>query len=521
MRRAYCSTTPWTQWLLLASVRILHGHGTPTLDSVSLHLLQGSLDEKLSNGDLSVDVEDAIPHVDAEEMKENTKNFEIGNTADDIAVPCTEDHIDGDGDLVNTLNVEPSPPSMKGTAAEEEVSEKISFIEKEKIADNTTIPFTGDCIDAYTDLESTVNVNESNLEPSCNSMQSTVTEDKNILEISFTPLKRSTPRTSLVPLPQNYLCENENSFDVSHHSPKDSNISDIKHNQQRCSVSPNKDKICLQVNPSLLAEHGPDVEQNSIVTIQDYHKKHGLSEDNASTELNNTCKKHHLTSDVMLSETDNAPCNSASTLIKKSVSIQGSLIKKSVSVQVNPRKLGILTTKWVQVKGPRLTEVGVQADALPSYEIERAENFDAQIAVSGCAGPFPKVFADKEVQTIIQKKRDKNSQTSEVDLKEENQSSQPLWNIISLSGLPKRKKNSAPGKKPKMKSIAVDDNEKKNALDNGLEDSNAEKSITKGKRLFHGHPMVKGKMAKPVEIPLDAVVSLQDPAFQDPRLISN
>ncbi|KAK8401898.1 hypothetical protein O3P69_001181 [Scylla paramamosain] len=56
---------------------------------------------------------------------------------------------------------------------------------------------------------------------------------------------------------------------------------------------------------------------------------------------------------------------------------------------VNPRKLGILTTKWVQVKGPRLTEVGVQADALPSYEIERAENFDAQIAVSGCAGPLP------------------------------------------------------------------------------------------------------------------------------------
>ncbi|XP_045118130.1 uncharacterized protein LOC123508449 [Portunus trituberculatus] len=489
MRQAYCSTTPWTQWLLLASVRILHGHGTPTLDSVSLHLLQGSLDEKLSCGDLLVDVEDAIPHLSTEEIKENANNFEKRN----MASPCTKDHTDGNVDLGNTLNEEPSP-AMKNAAEEE--GEKFSYLEKEKFADNTTIPFIGDCKGAHTGLESAVNnVDKSNLEPSRYSMQSIVTEDKNILEISFNPSKRSTPKTSLVPFPKNYLCENDNSFNVSHHSPKDSNISNIAHNQQRSSIS-------LEGGNKISQEkHCPDKEPNSIVMSQDHHKMHGRPEGNMPTELSNICKQHNLISDIMSAESDNAPCNSASTLIKK-----------SVSIQVNPRKLGILTTKWVQVKGPRLTEVGVQAD-LPTYETEQTKSFDAQLDISGCADTLPKVFADKEMQTVIQNKRDKSSQTGEVNLKIENQPSQPLWNIISLSDLPKRKKNRAFREKDQMKSVAGDDNEK-NALDNGFESSNAEKSIARGKKLFHGRPMAKGKMTKPVEIPLDAVARMQDPRIQ-------
>lgn len=467
--------------------------------------MQGSLDEKLSSEDLSLDMEGAASCLDAQKVKENSNNVERGN-ASDISVPCTEDHIDGNVDLGNTLNVESRLPPMKSTAAEEEIIEKMDYLEKEEIHDNTTIPFIVDLTDTHTGLESSVNVDKSHLEPTPNSMQSTATEDKDIFEISLTPLKRSTPRTSLVPFPQNYPCENDKSFNLSHHSPKDNN--NIKLSQQRCSVSLNKDKISLQDTLPMLAEHGPDVEQNSIVLSQDHHKKHSALEGNVSTELCRTCKKHIVASDIM-SETDNTPRNCASTLIKK-----------SVSIQVDPRKLGILTTKWIQVKGPRLAEVGVQADPVPSPETELAENLDTQIPVSECPAFLPKVFVDKEMQTIIQIKRDKSSQTGEVNLKEENRLSQPLWHMISLSGLPKRKEYSAPGKKYKM-SIAGDDNEKKNTIDNVTESSNEEKSITKEKKLFHGRPLVKGKITKPIEIPLDAVVSLLDPAFQDPRLVSN
>ncbi|XP_042228367.1 uncharacterized protein LOC121870601 [Homarus americanus] len=42
LRQAYYQTCPWAQWLLLATLEILHGHPVPKLDSDTLHILQGT-----------------------------------------------------------------------------------------------------------------------------------------------------------------------------------------------------------------------------------------------------------------------------------------------------------------------------------------------------------------------------------------------------------------------------------------------------------------------------------------------
>lgn len=71
LRRAYCTSRPWDQWILLASLKILHGQETPMLDSVSLHLLQGTSSDKFADCDFTDEAEENADLT--EEQIEGTK----------------------------------------------------------------------------------------------------------------------------------------------------------------------------------------------------------------------------------------------------------------------------------------------------------------------------------------------------------------------------------------------------------------------------------------------------------------
>ena len=421
MRRVYCSTCPWTQWLLLASVGILHGQATPTLDSVSLHMLQGTLNDKLaSSGDLLVDAEEnAETHLSVEKVQVKRGSLE------DVGV----------------------------------------------------------------DLGSTFDKDRSFIEPSNTSQKSTVTGNKNTLEITLTPLKNNTLKTSHISPKKRYYSENEKSFKVASYPSKDCNFNAEKHNQKTCSVPPKEDKISVQDVLSLSKELDLKKDKNFLETSQAHHKNHCLHEDNIP---------------------------SGSTLSYRSTGTSTLVHQQSISVQVTPKKLGFHVSKWVQFNGPRRIEVAVQTEPLPSYETVQLENLETQI-YTGC---LSKTFADKEAQTLIKAKRDASSQTGTVDLGAGDQSSQPVWKMISLSAVPKRKKHLAPGKKSKMKIDIGNDQEESNNIDKVLEDGSIESSTLKEKQHFHGNPLLKGKASMPVEIPLNSVMSLHDPVFQDPRLLS-
>lgn len=454
MRRVYCSTCPWTQWLLLASVGILHGQAAPTLDSVSLHILQGTLNEKLASGeDLAGDAEEETnSNLSVEQVKEKTEGL---------------------GEITN----------------------------------DDTILFTVDDKDANCDLGTTFNADKSLIEANPTSHKGTVTGDKNTI-VTLTPMKKSSLKTRHTS-PKNNPSEHKKTLKVSHSSPKDCNFSEQKHNQQTCPVSKKENKSLLQEIRSLPKEHNLSEERNSIETSHAHHKQHFLHKDDLPMGSSHTYhKKHHLSENVISSETGYTSHSSMSALVQQ----------QSISVQVTPRKLGILASKWVQVKVPRQIEVGIQTEPLPSHETLKIENLVTQTHVKGYVGCLPKAFADKEAQTIIKTIRETSSQTGSVNLRTENQPPQPLWRMISLSGVPNRKNHWAPGRKSKMKNNIDNDQEESNNLGKRLENSSTESSTLKGRRHFHGRPMLKGKMTKPLEIPLDSVVGFLDSALQDPRL---
>lgn len=390
MRRVYCSTCPWTQWLLLASVAILHGQKTPTLDSASLHILQGTLDEKLaSSQDVLGDTEEES-NLSVEQMKEKTGGIEE-NTADD------------------------------------------------------TISFTMDDIDTNEDSGRAHKA------------------DKSLTEAKLTSQKSNT--------------QNDPSLS------KECNFSEEKHNQLSCLPSTKETKSPQQEIHSFPKGHSGAEGRNVKETSLAHHKQHCHKDD-----LPNS----HRSSRVVLHQ-------------------------HSIGIQVTPKKLGIVSSKWVQVKVPRQIQVGVQTEPLPSHETVQVENLETQTHDEGYVGCLSKTFADKEAQTIIKNKRDTSSQTGNENVATENQPSQPLWRVISLSGIPKRRKYFAPVKKYKMNNNVDNAQEENNNSGKELENISTETSDQKGKH-FHGRPMLKGKTTQPLEIPLNCVGRLSDSALQDPRV---
>lgn len=81
LRKAYCQTYPWAQWLLLATLEILHGHAVPKLDSESLHVLQGTEKEESP-----VHVEDAtlISNLNIRKDSSETSSYKEHNPEAEI-----------------------------------------------------------------------------------------------------------------------------------------------------------------------------------------------------------------------------------------------------------------------------------------------------------------------------------------------------------------------------------------------------------------------------------------------------
>lgn len=86
---------PWERWILLASLKILHGHAAPSLDPVGLHLLQETPSEKSTDCDFIDDTEEESDILlTLEEVKKSVLSLEGENTEVKNAIGADENKVE-------------------------------------------------------------------------------------------------------------------------------------------------------------------------------------------------------------------------------------------------------------------------------------------------------------------------------------------------------------------------------------------------------------------------------------------
>lgn len=446
LRRAYCTSRPWDQWILLASLKILHGQVTPMLDSVSLHLLQGTSSEKIAECDLNDDAEEnADPPLTQEQMKGSKINLEEKNTVVKNVV----------SDSKNQLEIKHNSPKSN-LAGDENLS--IKHTPPKKIPHESPLPQANSTPPKDSDITANINTFDCNVEsPKGDSTNGS-----------------ETPVISYVSWKQYSLCKDK--------SPKK-----------------NSDK--------LLKEFPPNNDGCPAKTSQSGLKKHSPGKDKESREMHHACQKNN-------------------TPIKDKIPLEGYVSFKSpkgkavnqvdVCMQVTPKRLGIYTNKWVQVKLPRRAEQEVQTELFLNSRAPQTKNSSTQTHFQG-HGSLSSAFTDKEVQTILIIQKDKSIQ---VDCKAKTvDHPSPVWKMVSVSGLPRRWKNLTPGSQCKGK--YKDGTQKGNNYDTFIESLEGSKVDSDGRKngwFFHGRPLLNNDEMKPVDIPMDYLASSDDHALLDPRM---